>query len=83
MEDIANSYPMKLNKRESREMIYKVTKHDLWKIGNGNRKCPHTKFFIGLLLTSEKDQEARWVEHIPCKCSTFLHQNFFQLFQHS
>ena len=60
MEDLAKEAEEAAQKGEQRN-VYKVTKLICGKY-NGNRNVP-IRDKQGQLLTSEKDQEARWVEH--------------------
>ena len=60
MEDLAKEAEEAVQKGEQRN-VYKVTKLICGKY-NGNRNVP-IQDKQGQLLTSEKDQEARWVEH--------------------
>ena len=60
MEDLAKEAEEAAQKGEQRN-VYKVTKLICGKY-NGNRNVPK-RDKQGQLLTSEKDQEARWVEH--------------------
>ena len=60
MEDLAKEAEVAAQKGEQRN-VYKVTKLICGKY-NGNRNVPILDK-QGQLLTSEKDQEASWVEH--------------------